>query len=345
MRIILNEKQIKTLITEAMGVSRICLIYTNIILNKITPIIENFIQTRKQSNTKIIISTSELSEAWKSDIDDYMDLPIYQIEIKLFLKKGDFEKIGDTFSTGGATGQIYDTTTKSSFITKPSEKLPKYVRDQISSSLNAKFDFEVVITDEFDKSQTDELMYDLRDTILHETNHILEFYRRNERGLGYANISLASVSTNDNYDIPEKVFRVWREFLTLVYYSEPQEINAMVQEMYSRRLELPFEEFKKHRYYTASKYMQTFDAEKMFNTLTNRIIETDSEQLVPMLIYLWKKFMTDYKNTSDVLEFKPNKKLDKSTNVLEIMKILQPRINNAGHYLQKKFNKLYSLEL
>ena len=108
------------------------------------------------------------------------------------------------------------------------------------------------ITTQFRDELIDDLLMDLRDSILHECNHMLEFYKRSLSGAGLINTSL-SHSGRKNYNIPREIFEVWDEFMTMVYFSEPYEMRAMVQEMYSVRLRQPFEEFKKHRYYRQRK--------------------------------------------------------------------------------------------
>lgn len=343
MKIILKEKQIKKLIKEDMGVSRICITYSNIILNKLTPIIEDSIKSKKSNVTKILIPLKELSDAWQTNIDEYIDFPISEIRIDFYTSLQPSNKLNGTYSTGGGAEQIESNTTKYSYITSPPKELPKYVREQIDSTLNAKFDLEIYLTKEFDESEKNELIYDLRDTVLHETNHMLEFFRRNEKGSGYVNVALG-LSGGKNYNVPRDVFDIWQEFTTMVYFSEPQEMRAMVQEMYSVRERVPFENFKQHRYYIASKIMQEFNADTMFDNMVKRIELYNPDYLVSILTNLWKWFMEDYFATLKVLKLQPDPKIEKSVHILQLMKVLQPRINNAGKKLQRNFNRLYSIE-
>ena len=344
MKILINEKQYKNLIKEDMGVCRVCVTYANIMLNRLSPHIDEFINTKKDKKYKLKIGLNELRDAWVGDIEGYVDFPVSEIRIDLTTHLISSEKLTHTFASGGAADQIESNTSKNSFVSKPPKELPNYVKDQIDSTINTKFEFEIYITEEFNNSEKNELIYDVRDTILHEINHMLEFFRRHEKGLGYVNVALG-VSGGKNIDIPEDIFSVWREFLTMVYYSEPQEIRAMVQEMYSVRTRLPFEEFKRHRYYIASKLMQKFDANTMFDIMVKRVEEYNPEDLVPTLTNLWKWFIQDYYATLNMLGYSPNKKIENAKHILDLMKALQPRINKAGKTLQKKFNKLYSLEI
>lgn len=344
MKVLLSEKQIKNLLNEEMGVNRACITYSNIILLKLTPLIDEFVKTKKELKKKIKITLPELRDAWTTNIDEYIEFPISEIRINFISKIDKKETIEDNFTTAGGAEQIESDNTKNSFITSPPKELPKYVKEQISATLVAKFDFEVYITNQFDESEKDELIYDLRDTIFHETNHMLEFFQKNEKGYGYVDVSLG-LSGNKNYNIPNDIFDIWREFQTMVYYSEPHEMRAMVQEMYSVRLRKPFDEFKNHRYYVAAKVMQQFNAETMFDVMIERIELYNPDYLIPILTNMWKWFMDDYHATLKLLRMTPNKKINNSIHVLQLMKLLQPRINNAGTNLIKKFNGLYAIEV
>ena len=343
MKIILKEKQIKKLIKEDMGVSRICITYSNIILNKLTPLIEKQIKERESGRTKLIIPLKELSDAWQTNIDEYVDFPISEIRIDFYTHVKSPGQLNGTYATGGGAEQIEPKSSKYSYLTSPPKELPKYVKEQIDSTLVAKFDFELYMTKDFDESEKNELIFDLRDTILHETNHMLEFFKRAETGAGYVNVALG-LSGGKNYNVPRDIFDIWQEFTTMVYYSEPQEMRAMTQEMYSVRERVPFETFKQHRYYIASKIMQEFNADTMFDTMVERIETYNPDYLVSILTSLWKWFMEDYYATLKVLKLQPNPKIQNSVHVLQLMKILQPRINNAGKKLQRNFNRLYSIE-
>jgi len=343
MKIILKERQVKKLIKEDMGVSRICITYSNIILNKLTPLIDDFIQNKKTNRTKLVITLKELSDAWQTNIDEYIEFPISEIRIDFYTFLKSEGQLNGTYSTGGGAEQIEPKSTKSSYITSPPDTLPKYVREQIDSTLNAKFDIEIHMTNEFDDSEKTELIYDLRDTILHETNHMLEFFKKNESGSGYVNVALGLAGTK-NYNVPRDIFDIWQEFTTMVYFSEPQEMRAMTQEMYSVRERVPFETFKQHRYYEASKIMQEFNADVMFDNMVERIELYNPDYLIPILTNLWKWFMVDYLATLKVLKMTPDPKIQNSVHVLQLMKILQPKINNAGKKLQRNFNRLYSID-
>lgn len=344
MKILVNEEQYYKLIKEDIGVCRICVTYSNIILNKLSPYIDGFINNKTPKKHKIKINLSELRDAWVGDVEGYIDFPISEIRIDFTTHLISSEKITGNFATGGAADQITSNTSQQTYITRPPKDLPKYIKEEIDSTINVKFEFDLYVTEELNNTEKNEIIYDMRDTILHETNHMLEMIKRHEKGLGYINVALG-VSGKENIDVPEDIFSIWEEFLIMVYYSEPHEMRAMVQEMYSVRLRNSFEKFKEHRYYIASQLMQEFDAETMFDLMIEKIKLYNPDSLLSILTNLWKWFIQDYYATLNTLQMSPNKKIEDSKHVLGLMKVLQPRINKAGKLLQKKFNKLYSIEI
>jgi len=343
MKIIVRESQFKTLLTEDMGVSRASVDYANIIYSKISPFVMDFAVRHKPSITqKIVIGIKDLSKVWRDDMDSYIEFPIEEIRIDLNLYSKPSSQMSIEFATGGAAEQIESTVGDYSFIKRPSKDLPKRVIKELDDVLNAKFVFDVYVKKDFNPELIDDLLMDLRDTITHECNHMLEFYKRSLSGAGVINTSL-SHSGRRNYNIPRDIFEVWDEFMNMVYFSEPYEMRAMTQEMYSVRLRQPFEKFKQHRYYQAATIMEQFDADTMFDVLVQRIEETNPNQIVSILSNLYKWFLQDYYIQHKVQGLEPNKRIEKSAHLLDLMKTFQPRINNAGTKLKRKFNKLYSL--
>jgi hypothetical protein len=343
MKIIVQESQFKTLLNEDMGVSRASADYANIIYEKLRPYIMDFaVRHKTSSKQKVVIGLKDLSKVWRNDFDSYIDFPIEEIRIDLNLSIQSNSQMTIDFATGGAAEQIESSVGDYSFIQRPSKNLPKKVLSELDDTLNAKFDFDVYIRKDFNEELIDDLLMDLRDSILHECNHMLEFYKRSLSGAGLINTSL-SHSGRKNYNIPREIFEVWDEFMTMVYFSEPYEMRAMVQEMYSVRLRQPFEEFKKHRYYQATTIMEQFNADTMFDVLVQRIEDYNPNQVVSILSNLYKWFLQDYYIQHKAQGLEPNSRIEKSQHILDLMKTLQPRINNAGTKLRRKFNKLYSL--
>ena len=344
MNIVVNENQFKKLLNEDMGVSRASADYANIIYEKLRPYIMDFaVRHKTSSKQKVVIGLKDLSKVWRDDFDSYIEFPVEEIRVDLNLFAQTKSQMTIDFATGGAAEQIENTVGDYSFIQRPSKNLPKKVLSELDDTLNAKFEFNVYMRKDFNEELIDDLLMDLRDTILHECNHMLEFYKRSLSGAGNINTSL-SHSGRKNYNIPRDIFEIWDEFMNMIYFSEPYEMRAMTQEMYSVRLRQPFEKFKEHRYYQATKIMEDFNADVMFDKLIDKIQEYNPEYLLPIMTNLYKWFIQDYYIQNKYQGMTPNKRIENSKHILDLMKYFQPRINNAGRKLRRKFNKLYSLE-
>jgi len=342
MKIIVNESQYTTLINEDMGVSRASVDYANLIYEKLRPIVIDFTRHKRPGKQKLVIGLKDISRIWKQDLESYLEFPIEEIRIDLNLYVQNKSQMANEFYTGGGAEQIDSNVGIYSFIKRPSKDLPKYILSELDDTLNAKFDFDVYIRKDFTEDSIDGLMHDLLDSISHECNHMLEFYKRSLSGVGSINTSL-SYSGSKNYNIPRDIYEVWQEFTQMIYFSEPYEMRAMVQEMYGVRLRMPFEEFRKHRYYMAAEVMEKFNGDVMFDTLIERIEKQNPDSIITIMKNLYDWFITDYYKSLKDEGFQPNKRIEKSAHILDLMKGLQPRINNAGKKLKRKFNKLYSL--
>jgi hypothetical protein len=129
-----------------------------------------------------------------------------------------------------------------------------------------------------------------------------------------------------------------------VYFSEPHEIRAMVQEMYVFREKYPLEKMMEHHYYTSAQEMEKFNAEEKFQEIMDYIEDYNPDKFIPIMVSLWKWFMDNYYGVLKSQKKKPRKKIELSASIYDIMKDLQPRINNAGKTLKRKLVNLYSIE-
>lgn len=330
-------------LNEDMGVSRASIAYSNLMYNIIEPKIKELVETKKAGKQKIVIDYPEISRLRRASIDDFLEFPVDEIRIDLFFVKTKNDYPSTPYTVGGAAEQFDENSLRKSYFKKPNKNLPKKVLDEIDSTVSVKFEFTITFTNLLDESNLDDLLYEVRDTIVHECNHMYEFYNRELSGAGGVSTAL-SYSGSKNYNIPGDIFKIWNEFLYMIYYSEPYEMRAMVQEMYSVRLRVPFEQFKEHRYWKAADIMENFDADTMFDALVERIEQDSPDQVVQILTRLYQWFYNDYTSFVKSEKGVANKNVANSKHILDLMKRFQPRINNAGFKLKRKFNKLYSLD-
>lgn len=344
MKVLLSENQLKTLIKEDLGVSRASLAYSNLIYQVLEPYAKEYIENKKPFSLNIIIGPDVISKIYQSSMDDFIDLPVEKIEIGFSTMKLPPKSLTQTFKSGGQFETLDKKSYGGSYLKQPSLELPKYVLEEITQVVYAKFKIHFDLGNEFTDELKDEALYDLRDTILHECNHLLEAYKRAESGAKEINATFSWVG-GKNFNVNKEIFKVYQEFLNLIYYSEPYEVNAMSQEALSKTSRMTFDEFKKTKFWRDSEIMKSFDADIMFERLVNKINEVSPDKLVSIVQNLYKWFINDYYRWLKVYGETPSKQIEKTQGLYDLMKLFQKKINKAGNKLQRNYARLYTLEL
>lgn len=343
MKIILSEIQLKKLIKEDLGVSRPAISYSNLILKKLTPITLFFAQQKRGFKKNIVLTTKEISEIYQNSVDDFIELPIEKIVINLTCKKVKPNTYEIPFSTSGAAYPLEKKYKKSSYMTEPSLSLPKYILEQVTETMVAKIDIEVETSPDFTSELEDNLIYDLRDTIVHEMNHVLEYYKRYESGTSSMNVSL-SWSGQKNYNIPQNIFELWKNFLDLVYYSEPYEINARTQEAFSQIIRTNFEDYKNSKIWKTTIEMKEFDADKLYNELVEKFEGWKKGSSSYGTESLFKWFKRDFEENMRYNKLELPRFIDRSNNLRSLLNKFEPKIKNAGETQQRKIMRLFAIE-
>ena len=343
MKIIITESQ-KNVLLEEMGVATQTVPYINFIYQVLEPIVTNFLDSNEKTLKRDIkITPKEMSEIYSYNPEDFIDFPVEEIQIHLSCNRLPIKKLDTEFSTGGAAYRIENKSSGGSYVKNPSLVLPKKIMDETSKTVVGKFDFNIEINPNYNSSFKDETLYDLRDTITHEMNHLFEFYNRyisNPKNKVDVTLTYAG---SKNYNVPKDIFSVWSLFLYFIYFSEPYEMRAMTQEAYSKRLRMTFDEFKNTRYWKFAKSMENFDGDKYFDDLVKKIEEHNPEYVVPILNRLYYWFMKDYYQGVKDTGGTPKKYIDKSKHLLDLILKFEPVIKKAGSKLQRNFMRLYSL--
>jgi hypothetical protein len=352
MKIILKEQQLKN-INESLGVSEASLAYVNLLYSIIEPKVIEMIAVRKNDTDEFYVESDEILKDFKGNMNTFYDFPIEMIEVDLVFKVTKKKpENGLMFSTWGAAYPLTTDGSGASQIKEPDEDLPVSVLKEVDQVIQAKFDFEVFINQEFDDKDIDELLYDLRDTITHELNHMYEFYNR-ILNTGSSEFSLAkSFAGGRNVNTPKKIFRVYAKFLDYLYYSEPWEINANIQEAYSKLLRMSWEEFKNGKQYKIAEAMENYSGEQMFDELYNATMERSPEAVLFHIKNLHKFYLKQYlqyvksERGDDITSEEELMKDEvfKTRNILELFKKFETRINNAGAKLKRNYARLNAIE-
>lgn len=332
-----------SLLSEELGVARATIPFVNLVYSVLEPKVNEFIKGNdKKMSEDIVINFKDFKYIYRESLDDFLEFPVEEIVIKFTMDKLRRDRFEFKYSSGGGAHQIDFKKEDGSYLKKPSPNLPKYLLDEVNKTIVVKFDFNGYINQDFEYEMKGELYFDLRDTIMHEFNHIYEFYNKNLNKAGLVDTTL-SYAGSKNYNVPKQIFDVWKTFLYFVYYSEPYEMRAMSQEVYSKRLRMTFDEFKENHYWKSAKMMENFDANKLFDTLMERIKEHNPEYLVPIMNRLYKWFLRDYYAGVKSFGKEPQKYITNSKHLLDLMVRFQPRIRMAGRKLQRNYSRLYTL--
>jgi hypothetical protein len=340
MKYIITEHQYK-LLTEDLGVSRASIPFTNLITNYVENEIKKVFNSNKEIKKTLKLKLKDIFPIYKSNIEDFIELPIEEVIIKFSFQRLDDDTIPEGFNILAFADMI----DSGSYLKEPSKFLPKNLSDEIHMSLVAGFEFEVIVNESF--NDISELSDDLRDAVLHEFNHMYEYYNRALSGSKGIDTTLSFMKKPfEMFDtgINEEVLGVWKQFLSLLYMSEPYEVRAMSQEAYSKRLRMSLDEFKNTKYWQYSQGMINFDAENYYNYILQLIEELPKEEQENILQSLHEYFTAYYEFSKKMVYNNPlNKKIMNTKNILDIMKYFEPTINKMGEKLRRNFIRLYSL--
>lgn len=347
MKIILTESQLNLLINESLGVNESAIDYTNFIYNLLEPIVIQMVESGKKKVKEIDINADKLIKFIKQDPITFEELPIEELELDLAFIPTKRSLIGDKpFAVGGGFYDIESENNGGSYMIETSFLLPKNILDNVSDSIHAKLQFEIYVNESFNKSMIDDLLYDLRDTITHEMNHLYESYKRWERGgKGTTNV-VKSYAGTKNVNTPGVIFEVYTKFLNFLYYSEPWEINANVQEAFSKVSRMSFEEFKKTEQWKVANEMENYSGKNLFNevvkTAESRDLETVDYHIKNLHKFYLKQHLKYDKEAKEADNIKDT--VYKTKNLLGLFKKYEQRINSAGRKLKKNYMRLYSIE-
>jgi len=352
MNVKLNKNQIR-LIKEARGVSETSIAYVNFLYTILEPKVIEMVAGMENDLDEFYIESEEIIKSLRGNREVFFDLPIETFEIDLNFKVT--KKTPETnspFVTGGGAYMIESSEGSGSFVKEPSDDLPVKILEEVDKTIHAKLDFEIYITPLFEENNLNELLYDLRDTITHELNHMYEFYKRWENtGVGKTPLT-KSFAGGKNVNTPKKIFQVYIKFLDYMYYSEPWEINANIQEAYSKLLRMSWDEFKKTKQYNVAENMENFSADDLYNELVMVAKEKNPETVLYHVKNLHKFYLKQY------LKFSKNERADeisdeaellkddvfKTKNLLELFKKFEGRIQNAGRKLKRNYARLLTIE-
>ena len=128
----------------------------------------------------------------------------------------------------------------------------------------------------------EELVDGISSTLYHELNHCYEHYKRtmrsSKRGEYRKPIYDRSFNTsltyaeNNKWKFPKAIWYKWTsDFLTYIYFSESQEMNANIQEINYFIDKYPNKDLKEFKIYKIAERMKYFNSEEFYNSLISTI--------------------------------------------------------------------------
>ena len=173
MKVILKESQFNLMLNESLGVNEPAIEYTNFIYNLLEPIAIQMVATGKKNVEEIDIEAKDLIKFIKNDPETFKELPIEELELDLMFIPTKSELIGDKpFAVGGGYYDLLDEKNGGSYMIDSSFRIPKDILQDVPKTIHAKLQFEIYVNPSFDETMMDDLLFDLRDTITHEVNHL-----------------------------------------------------------------------------------------------------------------------------------------------------------------------------
>ena len=345
MRVIITEEQYKQILNEDLGVSRATIPFINIVLNQVTPIIEDMIFVGKNDTETLNLDYQVMKNIVRSEPDAFIEFPVEGMDIEVQFVKVKKPVSNAKFKTGGAMYQIKKESQGESYMKLPSLEIPEKILKEINKTIIGKMELNVFVTPSFEPVDMNDLINDLRDSITHEMLHLYEFYKRWE-STGKGEVDLTKTFAGGiNPNVPKQIFRYYEGFLDMVYYSEPYELNAMSQEAYSKSFNMTPEQFVQSPYWQIADKMEKFNADEFFDGLVNVIKERSGEDtLVYHLSNLHKFYMKQYRQIAKQGKNPVPQNIERTNSIYELFKMYELRINKAGKKLKRNLGRVYGIE-
>jgi hypothetical protein len=226
------------------------------------------------------------------------------------------------------------------------EKDGSYLKND--GTIHTRIKIGIEITDSYDDSEFENLKMDLKSSILHELNHAYEGYRRKIKGYPPLQDAITMAADFNTENVPEEVWDYWwKELGYGIYYSELQEMNAMVHDSIPWTSKFPVEEMKiKNITWEKAQSMIKFNSEEFKNQMIDLISSNTDEDPMSLMTKMKNGFADKIEQiASEKNEKNPSinpNKIRKMT-IDKFLNYIEKRINRRGEILRRKILKTYSL--
>ena len=326
------------------------------IYTEILDILNEESELNKKITTELVINYSDIKR-FVEDWDKWSGFPVSEIKIDLIVTKKSLKdvkilKVGkdDEYQTVPFKMGAY-----ASSFAKGRERMATRFKDQIKwcvdHTLSIHFGIDLDYSDLLIHSKNrekyeKELQKTLDNVLLHEINHLYEYYQRKLKGKKEMETTLTAITTGENIHRRARVpWKYWNNFfLFYIYMAEPHEIRAYTQECKSLVEELSFEEFKKHKIWLEVVNMANFDYKNFLKRFIEIISKVNPDQTDKTISLFVSDFKKDYRKTLGEYKEKglisPGS-LDKMSEQ-EFFEYWERKIKTGGKNLYRRILRLYS---
>jgi len=280
---IFNFKQF--VINEAHGLSKSSIMFSDVLEKKTYYKFLKFIESSENIlDEKVEIKYRDLARFIDRKL--YPDFPVVGFELILEFKKMTPTRFNTLYNypnhvaIGGYASGFGNKNWKNySKIVKPARKIADV---GLIIQLSVGIDIDKRNFDINNSANKEELVDGINSTLYHELNHCYEHYKRTIKGTKRGEYkkpiydrsfnTALTYAENNKWKFPKKIWYKWTsEFLTYIYFSERQEMNANIQEINYFIDKYPNKDLKEFKIYKTTHEMKYFNADEFYNSLITTI--------------------------------------------------------------------------
>ena len=333
---------------EALGVADATLPYVDVLSDLITEEVSKFVEDCKEEDSMelelVITLKYDDLKPYLPKKSTYAWFPVSMIELNLKLVKEEEKWQKYKFKIGGYA---------SHFGKKKEEHVSKFkkgVKKNKDHSISLDMGIDVYIGTFDPENEKDYASYEakLESVILHELNHLYEYYRRTWDPYGrniQTSITWASIGETPE-GLNPKIYEFWGDnFLYYIYQSEPHEVRAQIQEAKAFVDRMDLEDLKNTNLWKNIKKMQNFDEENFLEKFHEKVLEIDAtlieEDILAMVIQAWKdEYDKLYKEQTE--ENKPKPEFFYKMSDANFMNFWGKKIREAGNKMVRGVLRQYA---
>lgn len=362
---IFNFKQF--VLNEAHGLSKSSIMFIDVLEKKTYYKFTDFLESSENVlDEKVEIKYRDLARFIDKKL--YPDFPVVGFELILEFKKMMPLKFNSMYNypnhvaIGGYASGFGNKNWKNySKIVKPARKIADV---GLIIQLSVGIDIDKRNFDINNPQNKEELIDGINSTLYHELNHCYEHYKRtmrsSKRGEYRKPIYDRSFNTaltyaeNNKWKFPKVIWYKWTsDFLTYIYFSESQEMNANIQEINYFINKYPNKDLKEFKIYKTAEKMKYFNSEEFYNSLINTISTQkwkdmgnallvgckDEHEVADKLKDMW---VSVYEKELKFQKSKPIIPINtfKKMNCKQFVEYWSGEFNENGRYLMNKIGKI-----